>query len=352
MELFNKRSKQVFDTEVAGTPGIAVDRAGRVVVLVRGAAKGTLHVTRQQPDGSWTEPADLGEPIEGDPVASRAADGRIGVFYRGPGNELRVLAEKGDGGWGPALTVAGEMTGNPVVAHLADGRMVLHYINAEYGALWHCWTASAGPEGFAPELLGGGSAVALAAGRLADGRQVAWHVNDRGELWEIAQEGPNSSWGGFTYQGNGVTPTLAAGIDDRGHAHLAWIDDSALTVRTRRGDGVWTDPATTRPDSEEEGEEYNPGYSGTPSVIYHPATATLAILTYKSLAHSAYFTPQGTPPERSDGAWNSECWAVNMEEQVGGGVVAVPGGDGRIVMAYITNDPRPRLGVSVLGAHM
>lgn len=71
-----------------GWPAVCQDRDGAMAVFACSAETGLLLVTRRVPGSGdkaarWWPLLPLDEFIVGNPVAVRAADGRIAVFFRG-----------------------------------------------------------------------------------------------------------------------------------------------------------------------------------------------------------------------------------------------------------------------------
>ncbi|MET9481631.1 hypothetical protein [Streptomyces sp. NPDC006638] len=327
------RRTDVLDVRFTGLPGTAQDRHGQVVVFVHDTVTDTLRWTRRTQEGGWTPFDGLAgapEPIAGSPVASRARDGRIGVFFRAPGGELRYATERRDGGsgWCSSRSTGLRILGDPVVGHDANGLMTVHAIG-EDTTVWQLRTDAPGPEGFTAEPSGD-SAAALAVARLHVGQGQAGgggrvpfllRTDPDGQVTEHLGTGPGRGPGVRVAGGVTAPPALAAGVHS-GAGHLLSHTDGRLTAWTRGSDGTWSAASQL----------------GT-ACVDRPAPV---LLPHGRLA--AFCRAPGGQVRAVFENWNTDggSWygaGVEVHEVADGAVTAVcaqPDDFGRIVLAYGT----------------
>ncbi|MEU2823132.1 hypothetical protein ABZ763_12865 [Streptomyces bacillaris] len=332
---------------VTGVPGACEDREGRVVVFVRERDTGHLLLTRQSADGrTWSTPAPPSatpEPIDGSPVAARAVDGRIGVFYRAPDGELRTIAQNTDGTFARSTSPGGRIWGDPLVVHNADGRIEVFMIGKGDRALWHCWTDSAGPDGFtAPALLGGGNLQAITATRDGgegdgeDRRILIIHTNTSGSAFSLTQTAPNGPWGNFSWLCDDVNSQPVLGNILGGLPHLLYALDGTLAARSRQWNRAapWSDVSrSTAP------------CVGKPAVTLLPQGRLAAFCRDDTGQVNAVFHDWDSHQD----TWRNA--AIHpVTDSAGTDITVQSDAQGRVVLAYGTTDPQPELSITVLGA--
>ncbi|MGB3439128.1 MAG: beta-propeller fold lactonase family protein [Actinophytocola sp.] len=220
-------------------------------LFIHSAATHTVHGVWRQADGSWTAWADLKSPVAGAPVAARAKDGRVAVFFRNPDGRLVVHKQTADGSGWDIEVIGADLLGDPVVGFNGDGRMEVFIVGSD-GALWHLWTNGDGPEGWAVGRFGGSNVKAIVWALTTGGRQGFFHVNSSGEVWLIQQTAANGYWSDFSNPVNGVTADISAAGLPADRLGVAFTDGSgrAWLQAEPPGGGAWTAPQTlSRPDT-------------------------------------------------------------------------------------------------------
>ncbi|MFJ1927505.1 MULTISPECIES: hypothetical protein [unclassified Streptomyces] len=336
------RRTQVLDVDFTGVPAAAPDHRGEVAVFVHDTATATLRWTRRTEDGGWSALDDIAaapEPIAGSPVASRAADGRIGVFFRAPGGELRYAAQRRDGGsgWESSRSTGLNIVGDPLVGHDADGRMAVHAIAADT-TVWHLRTTSARPEGFTAEPAPG-TAASLATARVyADPKHIplVLRVDPDGQATEHLQTGAGPDFGAGTRIAGTVTgpPTLATGV----HASACYLlscTEGHLAAWTRGYGGAWSDMLRT-----------GVACAARPCPVLLPYGRLVVFCTAPDGAVRAVFENRNTAGPAWDG--------TEVHHVADGAVTALcaqPDDFGRIILAYGTGPGAgtARLTLTVLG---
>lgn len=129
-------------THAYGTPTLALDGAGRMTLMVRGA-DGQTYATHVATDPSryWSAWTSLGGAATTDPVLATNADGRLEVFVRDPGYHLchqweRDVTTRAWSGWDCGL--GGYVTSKPAV--WSDPRGLLHvFVRGGEGNVWEAY---------------------------------------------------------------------------------------------------------------------------------------------------------------------------------------------------------------------
>ncbi|NBE81540.1 hypothetical protein [Micromonospora rubida] len=219
---------------------------GRILIAAR--ANGLIYTGWITSDSVKTANsyAGTGAKAASAPVAVAAADGRMAVFYRDPGNQLMCLREKADHtGWeNPAWVAGALMLGDPAVGRIADGRIEI-YLTGTDGALYHTWANSYGAESWQPSVkFGGGNIRELATTSTADGWQAFFHLNGAGQVWMVQQTPPSGAWSAFCNPVNGVGGQLAV-ARARNFPLIGMFPtpDGLLASFQQNTAGVWSGPA-------------------------------------------------------------------------------------------------------------
>lgn len=228
-------------------PSLVVDADDRLGLLAN--LSGSLCARWMNDRDEWDDWADTGgTSIAGRPVPARAADGRIGVFYRDPDNRLMCQAQLADrSGWGAPRQVADALlTGDPVVEPNADGQIEVFFTGTD-GALWHVWAVGAGLEDWSRDVFGGGAVRDIAVTSTADHRQAFFHANTSGDLWLTQKTSPGGGWSSFTNPVGNVTGPVAVGAPAGGillavfASHQSQSDD-VLSYARQDDTGAWSGP--------------------------------------------------------------------------------------------------------------
>ncbi|MEV0440632.1 hypothetical protein AB0I84_47635 [Streptomyces spectabilis] len=220
---------------ITADPAVAANADDRLSVFVRGGGS-DLYVRSQKRDwtwGSWTPIAGSAGTVASSPVAVRAPDGIISVFWRGSDNSIRVARQAGLNTDSYALTqIASGAASAPAVALNADGRISVFY-NGTDRALWHVYqTSVAYPSGWKqPESLAGDTAanntLTPAAVRGGDGLIQVFVTGAANEIWGISQKAPDStsSWSSYfivSARNAGVVGHPTAVTDADGRIRVFW----------------------------------------------------------------------------------------------------------------------------------
>ncbi|MFD4923062.1 hypothetical protein ACFWNE_17405 [Streptomyces goshikiensis] len=235
-------------TTAAPTPQMTMAKGTDGRILIASNTNGLIYTGWITADSTKTSNTYVSAQAKtaGTPVAAAAADGRMAVFYRDPGNQLMYLREKADHtGWEKPAWVAGALLlGDPAVGRIADGRIEL-YLTGTDGVLYHTWATSPGAEGWPPaQKIGGGNVRALATASTTDGLQAFLHVNGAAQLWMIQQTPPSGTWSAFTNPANNITGPLAV-APARNFPLIGMFpapDGTLLSVQQNTA-GTWSGPA-------------------------------------------------------------------------------------------------------------
>ncbi|KAA5830107.1 hypothetical protein ABT337_09925 [Saccharopolyspora hirsuta] len=229
---------------LVGTPAVAPDAQGKLVVAAR-AADGAVRVVKQAEIGAdeWTDWRPLPAVAEGDPVIYRDSRGKLRVFAIGPDRQMWAVAETSAGAneWTPPTSMGGDLSGTPAAAMDAKGRLCVFALRAD-GSLQKNREAEAasgtwsGWQDMGQRLVGKPVAINDAKGTV-----VIYGLNEHGalqEIWGIPPEVKAVDHGGA------ITELVGAAQDPTGRIFVYGIGAKGSMVSTHQekpAAGPWTD---------------------------------------------------------------------------------------------------------------
>ncbi|MEU6729390.1 hypothetical protein ABZ917_37295 [Nonomuraea wenchangensis] len=313
------------ECRTAHRPALVRDSNGRYALFFRHSGTGTLHVSWAGSGADdWSAPQDLDAPLLGAPVAALAADGRLGVFYRGPNNDVCWLAQTPDhAGWQPPQGSGALLNIEPEIGFSANGNIEVFLIGTDEG-LWSLWTAGSGPEGFTNLSSFGGRATSIAVTRDGAGLLAFFHANSDGQLWLKRHAQPNGPWAEFVHCFDDVQSFDAATTRDGRLAVLAISLQGRVLLRVEQADHSWSPPADLT---------YQDGTPvGPPTLMLHPAGPLQALWQQADTIIAA----GQNSPDPTEG-WKPELWHSGGVTQP---PVALPEGPKKIppIIAWPTPD--------------